>query len=878
MKAYFFIVFFLFITLNLVSQTIKGTVNDSLGQPVYANILLKKNETTKNVIQYTITDDNGKFNLQIDQPLDSISIEISSLGYKTLYESINFLKSNKKKYTFDFVLKEELNQLNEVVLKTNKRIQVKNDTTTYNPNAFKDGTEKTVEDLLKKLPGIEVKSNGEIKFKGKSIKKLMLDGDDLFGSNYTLGSRNINVDVIDKIQGLDNFEDNPLLKGLKDSDNVALNIVLKKGKSDFSGNTNLEYGTKNRSNLYTSGLLVNKKYKTFGFLSYNNIGYNNSIYNLNSEILIKDIDKAHLEAKSLLFEGNFESILDDSFHSINSSFFSSINNIFKVFKKSSIKLNSGFYTNKLRRVNENLTEVNDGLNQIDFFNTQKLTKTPKLFSSQILFSNKERDSLHWEYNGTITIKDTKFTNKSNNNSIQQLGRLHSESLNTFHNLSMTSRVHKSMALEAIFLYNYSKAPQVLTINPGTIFNSDSNIELESQNIEFQKHSLQSKIEIIGAKKWFKYNISTGYNYYDTKLNSALLSNSNTYNASFNNNVDYLVKSLYAYPKASISVSKKAMLKFGINLQHNSLIYRDKINDSEIDRTDFILSPNLSFKYGFSKKFSGFMSYSLNQLLPEEDRLYPNIIQNNFRLFSSNIVDLRYIKTNQIRARFKYYNFYKRTTIFLEGNYLFNKGNYFDQSVINQDITINSSFYNPANNKSYSLLLSFENYFHFIRSTLTFNTSYTIALDKNIINGSELRDLKNKNLQFSFTIRSGLKSKFNFENISNLENNTFETGNQSNNLTSIHNQLKTIYKLNKHLHSNTIISFISPDVTNPVNYTFLDTELVYKSIDKNYQISLTGKNLTNNKKFETLFVNDYSRSVASYNLIERYVLLGASFSF
>src|SRR5690606_33155894 len=106
------------------------------------------------------------------------------------------------------------------------------------------------------------------------------------------------------------------------------------------------------------------------------------------------------------------------------------------------------------------------------------------------------------------------------------------------------------------------------------------------------------------------------------------------------------------------------LKLGINLQHNVLNYEDQINELEIGKTDFIFSPNLSFNYGFSKKMSANMSYSYNELLPEEDKLYSNIVQTNFRSFSSNIVDLRYIKTNQLGTKFKYFDFFKRTTISL----------------------------------------------------------------------------------------------------------------------------------------------------------------------------------------------------------------------
>lgn len=877
MNFYVFIVFFLFVTLNLSSQTIKGTVRDSLDQPVFANILLKKNKTTKSVLQYTITDDNGKFNISIKQPLDSVTIEVSSYGFKSEFETINLVATNKRKFSFDFVLKEELSQLNEVVLKTNSRIQIKKDTTIYNPNAFKDGTEKTVEDLLKKLPGIEVKTNGEIKFKGKSIKKLMLDGDDLFGSNYTIGSRNINVDIIDKIQGLENFEDNPLLKGLQDTDDVALNLVLKKGKSDFSGTSNLSYGVENRWNLYTSGLLVNKKIKVFSFVTYNTIGQNKSIYNLNSELLIQSIDRKRLEAKSILTEGNFGSILDDSFHSFNNSFFNSNNAIFKILKKSSLKVNLGVYSNKLNRINESFTEINDGTTQIDFLNTERLTKSPKIYSGQILFSNKEQDSLHWDYNGTINIENTALINNSTNNLTNQLGRLKSEALHTFHNFNLVSRISKNKAIEGAFVYNYSQAPQELAIDPGTIIDNSSTIELKAQDSEFKKNNFQSKIALIGNNRSLKYNVSAGYNHFHSNLNSSLSSSQNEFNPSLNNNMNYSVSSAYFFPKASINF-KKGNVKLGINLQHNTLAYHDKINEVELDEVDFIFAPNVSFNYMFSRKFRTNFSYSYNELLPEEDKLYANIIQTNFRSFSSNIVDLRYIKTNQFRTEFKYSDFFKRTTINLEINYLFNEGNYFNRALVNENINVNSSFYNPAFNRNYNVLLSYESYFHFIKSTLKLDSFYAILFDKNIVNNSELRDLKNKNLQFSLTVRSGFKTKFNFENISNFERNDFEVSNQTNRVVAFRNQFKTIYKLNENLYSNTILSFISPDTSSKLNYTFLDSELRYKPKNNNFEMFLVGKNLTNNKKFETISVSDYSRSVLAYNLIERYVLLGASLSF
>src|SRR5690606_27441794 len=101
----------------------------------------------------------------------------------------------------------------------------KKDTVVFNINSYKDGTERKIEDVLRKLPGIEINElSGIIKYKGKSIETVMLEGDDLFGSNYTLGTKNINADMVTEVEAIENYSENALLKGIEHSEKVALNL------------------------------------------------------------------------------------------------------------------------------------------------------------------------------------------------------------------------------------------------------------------------------------------------------------------------------------------------------------------------------------------------------------------------------------------------------------------------------------------------------------------------------------------------------------------------------------------------------------------------------------------------------------------------------
>lgn len=106
-----------------------------------------------------------------------------------------------------------------------------------------------VEDLLKNIPGIEIGSDGNIKVNGKTIDKLLIEGDDLFDDKYKLLTKNLDANNIEEVEVLNNYEDNPVLKSFQQSEKVALNLKLKKDKKNvWFGNLDLGYGMDNRYN------------------------------------------------------------------------------------------------------------------------------------------------------------------------------------------------------------------------------------------------------------------------------------------------------------------------------------------------------------------------------------------------------------------------------------------------------------------------------------------------------------------------------------------------------------------------------------------------------------------------------------------------------
>ena len=174
-----------------------------------------------------------------------------------------------------FVLEEKTEYLKEVVIEANQKIRINRDTTTIKVASFGNKTEQTVEDILKKLPGIEVQKDGSIKAHGKTIDKLLIEGDDLFDKNYKLLTKNLDAKSLDAVQIIDDFEDNPILKGMNNSDKVALNLKLKKDKQNiWFGNIMAGAGIVSE-NRWKEGInlgLLKKKIKLFYLADYNNSG------------------------------------------------------------------------------------------------------------------------------------------------------------------------------------------------------------------------------------------------------------------------------------------------------------------------------------------------------------------------------------------------------------------------------------------------------------------------------------------------------------------------------------------------------------------------------------------------------------------------------
>lgn len=209
---------------------ISGFVRDSLGNPLeMANVIAYK-KANNMMTGYSITNAKGKY--QISVPTNSsYLLKVSFIGLSTSPKSVDVVGED---ISVDFTMTEKSNELDEVEVVYEMPVTVKGDTLVYNTDSFTNGTEKKLEDVLKKLPGVEVNDDGEIEVEGQTVSKVMVEGKDFFDGDSKLATQNIPADALSKIEVLKNYDDVGQMRDLRDSqDNVAINIKLKEGKKNF---------------------------------------------------------------------------------------------------------------------------------------------------------------------------------------------------------------------------------------------------------------------------------------------------------------------------------------------------------------------------------------------------------------------------------------------------------------------------------------------------------------------------------------------------------------------------------------------------------------------------------------------------------------------
>lgn len=223
--------FLLFFLGNLRAQQVElsGVISDSLQQPLPNTNIIASPMDDGGSINFAISDEKGRYRINLAKD-KTFGLEIIHLGFSKITDTVRLSETTAR----DFTMFRSVEPLEEIRIEQRMAVVVKEDTITYRVEQFNTGEERKLREVLKNLPGVEVSRQGDVTINGKKVTKLMVEGKTFFTGDTKLGVNNIPADVVQEVVAIENYNEVAFLKGLRDSDQVALNIKLKEGKKRFA--------------------------------------------------------------------------------------------------------------------------------------------------------------------------------------------------------------------------------------------------------------------------------------------------------------------------------------------------------------------------------------------------------------------------------------------------------------------------------------------------------------------------------------------------------------------------------------------------------------------------------------------------------------------
>lgn len=882
----YFIAFFSIFNFSVYSQTkLLGQVRNELDEEIISSSVILKDSNNK-IILYTFTDNAGKYSLTTDK-IGSFILTASSVGFepKTVEFIIN--KINEPK-TIDFILIPKVIALKEVILRTKRPITIKNDTIIFNVDSFKQGNEQTVEDLLKKIPGLNIDANGTIKVGNQEVEKVMIDGDDMFEKGYKILTKNMPVNPIENIELLQNYSNNKHLKGIENSNKVALNLTLKEDfKRVWFGNSSLGYGlfSENRYDVKANLMNFGKKSKYYFLTNLNNVGYD-ATGDINHLIRPYRFDEPasvgdNQSVRTLLSLGFDTPNLKQRRVNLNNAEMLSLNSILTLSDKVKVKILGFLNTDEVDFFRNSLQSFSVG--NTSFSNTEDFA------GRKTQFTGFGKVDLIYDISKTKTFEYSGKFNKTNDKNSSNLlfnNDLLNERLNSNNQLFdqkvvFTNRFKNNKVFLITGRYINEKTPQSYLVNQ-FIFN-DLFIENANSTKQFSKNKMQFsgvEVHLLDKKKngdLLEIKIGNQFRVDDLNTRFELLDKDNNlaFPNGYQNNLTYTSNDLYVSAKYRFKLKNFTLLTQSDFHQLFNALENFKVKFSQ---NPFFVVPKIGLDWKISEKNKMTSSYSLNTTNTGVLDVYSGFVQTGFRSFSKGLEEFNQLNASSAVLNYTYGNWGDK--FFANSFILYSKNNDFfsSNSVIAQNFSQSEKII-VDDREFLSVSSELDYYVKKVKNNFKVSFGLSKINFKNIVNNSELREVKNINFDYGFELRSGFRGFFNYHIGSKWTYNQVKTiikNDFTNNMTFLDFSFVINNKFN--IQVQTERYFFGNLENKKSRYYFLDVEARYVVKENKLTFMLSGNNLFNTETFRNYNISDINISQTEYKLIPRYVLLKMEYRF
>ena len=207
---------------SAVAQTeVRGTVAEAASGEVIPGVNVMVKNQKGRLLGLAASNEDGWFSIKVNGSADSLSVSATMLGYKPYSARLDNPGS-----PITILMEEGALELQEVVVKAD-RIRENGDTVTYDVGSFAQKQDRTIGDVLKRMPGIDVSDNGRIQYQGTDINRFYIEGSDLLGGKYGIATNGISHEDIGAVEVMERHQPMQVLRGLSFSDQAAINLKMK---------------------------------------------------------------------------------------------------------------------------------------------------------------------------------------------------------------------------------------------------------------------------------------------------------------------------------------------------------------------------------------------------------------------------------------------------------------------------------------------------------------------------------------------------------------------------------------------------------------------------------------------------------------------------
>lgn len=828
------------------------------------------------LIAFAVSDEQGNFKTTVKAVSDSLVIKISSINYSN--ESRKILNVSQ---TLQFQLAEDVKQLEGISVIASP-INKYGDTLSYLVGAFARSEDKALEDVLRRMPGIEVEASGQILYQGTAINKFYVEGLDLMEGRYSLVTKNLPKGSVSTVEILENHQPLRMLEDKVVSQQAALNVKIKKGVTT-TGTAQLGTGMSPFLwDVNVTPMTFTKKFQVVTSLQCNNIGNDVSqqLQVFTYDDLINSGERPSDNVKMLNVLAASPPEIKTNRYLDNNIVLFNFNGLQRIGSQISLRSNI-YYTYDEQQSNTSLIRTiympDDTLQFAEKFDNQ-LTNN-NLYAKFNINRNVKKNYLNNDLKIQSSWDKQGGTIYTEGNKIVQALRNPLRSISN--DLKSLNPIGKHIwEFRSYILFDHS--PHSLAVLPGQfedMLNDSVPYELVTQQIDLKRFYTDNSAGLVLRIKRFTISPRMGITYQQQSLLSKIYLNINNKETKMTSEFDNVIdtRHLQGYLMADVDY-KLSKLTFSGSIALNS----HKLNVTDIkpannqELTKLLADYRISADYKITGFWRVYSSCGYSERISDFDDMYSGFIMKNYRNFSQNIVPVSTTSTQMVTARVEYRN--QIISFFNILSYVYSVSHSANTSSnwINTDgSTIVTNLYLPQTSNSHFLQAYTSKFFSAAKTTLSLRVNYFQQKGTSVVN-AESFNTRNNMMILKPDLSIHLTPWMNVDY--NLDANTIQT--------FIDQEQKSRISLIKHNigffffpAKNQLFNFSTEYYRhNEVNNLFVDMMYRYTFTKKKVDLEVKCSNIFNSDTYTSFLANAYSVWETTYLLRPFQVIFSVKFSF